>query len=95
VDADLLYQLACLHGLCITFATRDTGLAEAERSKVVERYAASAMKLLKGLHAAGHFRLPASAQDLKRNQCLDPLRRRKDFARLLADVERPAAGIGK
>jgi tetratricopeptide (TPR) repeat protein len=83
---DTLYNLACVYALSIGPALSDPEAGFFTRTATAERYAFSAVALLRRLHADGYFRRADSAQHLRLDPDLWPLHHRPDFRRLLDDV---------
>jgi hypothetical protein len=63
--------------------------AAKDDAALAERYAARAVELLRRAAAAGYYRDPARAERLRQDDDLAPLRGRKDYQELLAEVQRP------
>jgi serine/threonine-protein kinase len=85
VPGGTLYDAACIYALAATRVPEDARLAE--------QHAARAVTQLRRAQAAGHFKEPANATQLKNDPDLNPLRQRDDFRKLLAELEaspRPA-----
>jgi tetratricopeptide (TPR) repeat protein len=83
---DSLYLLARVYVLAIKPARADRRLSSAEREAQAERYASTAVDLLKKLHGQGYFNDAAHARALKAAEDWQPLRGRDDFRRLLTAV---------
>jgi tetratricopeptide (TPR) repeat protein len=79
MDADMLYNLACVCSLSSAATRRDDTLARAEQDSRAEQYAARAVGLLKRAKAAGYFKSAARLEDVRQDRDLDPLRGRQDF----------------
>jgi tetratricopeptide (TPR) repeat protein len=77
------YNLACVFALCIAAARRDEGVPAADRDALCERYAHSAIELLKNLHSQGYFNDAARLETLRTDEDLQSLRTRDDFKALL------------
>lgn len=88
VSGSRLYSGACVHGLSIAAAGRDSGLGPAARQELVEGYASRAVELLAKAHTGGYFNTPALVEHLKKDPDLAPLRFREDFQKLLAQLEK-------
>ena len=80
------YNLACARALSADPALADPTLGVLAGLTASEGHAASAVGLLRQLHAAGYFRKPETAKLLTDDPDLHSLRSRSDFRRLLADV---------
>jgi tetratricopeptide (TPR) repeat protein len=85
--AGVLYNSACVYALASAAAARDTQLAEAERTRLAEQYAARAVELLTQVHAAGFFKRPAMIEHLEQDVDLDSLRSREDYRQLLGQIK--------
>jgi serine/threonine protein kinase/tetratricopeptide (TPR) repeat protein len=78
-----VYNIACAFSQCLAAADRDTKLSTAERSRLKTRYADQAMKfLIKAIDKGYHY--PRKIRD---DPDLEPLKTRKDFMELLAELE--------
>jgi tetratricopeptide (TPR) repeat protein len=82
------YELARILALSASAASEDAKLGQPEREKLVEGYAAHAVRLLG--KAAGVFRTPEQRKGLKTDAELDSLRGREDFKKWLETLEKPA-----
>jgi tetratricopeptide (TPR) repeat protein len=82
IEAESLYQSACIFSISSEAVHRDTKISAADRQKLSAQYAARAVELLARSHAAGYFKDPAHLQTLKKDSDLDPLRSREDFKNL-------------
>ena len=82
-DSNDAYDAACYVSLCVPLAEKDAELPESQRQVVAERYADRAVDLLREAIRKGY----TNAGHMKKDQHLDPLRRRADFKKLLADLE--------
>jgi tetratricopeptide (TPR) repeat protein len=80
------YNAACFLSLCIPLAQKDTKLPEARRKELAQSYGAQAVHMLEQAVAKGY----KDAANVKKDQDLDPLRRRDDFQKLLADLDKRA-----
>ena len=78
-----VYNAACFFSRASAAVDHDTKLSPAERKRVKARYADRAMDLLRQAIAKG-WRRPRA---MKEDRDLEPLRARKDFQELLADLE--------
>jgi serine/threonine protein kinase/tetratricopeptide (TPR) repeat protein len=76
------YLAACMLCSCHKLAGQDSTLTEVRRSELRERYAEKAMSLLQRAVTHGF----ADTDQLRSNPGLEPLRARKDFCRLLAQL---------
>jgi tetratricopeptide (TPR) repeat protein len=81
-----LYQWAAICALSSTAAEADARLAEAERRRRAERYAAAGVALLRRVAAGGYFRAPGRIEQLKNDHELDALRSRPDFRDFLREL---------
>ena len=77
-----LYNVACVFSRASADAEHDTKLSTADRARLKARYADRAMEYLRQAVAEG-WGNPGVA---KKDADLDPLRARKDFQKLLADL---------
>jgi serine/threonine-protein kinase len=75
VNADMLYDLACVCSLASAAVKND--------AKLADRYAARAVDLLRQAVAKGF----KDVEHLKKDSDLDPLRGRDDFKKLVAELE--------
>ena len=78
-----LYNVACVFSRASADAEHDTKLSTADRARLKARYADRAMEYLRQAVAEG-WGNPSLA---KTDTDLDPLRARKDFQKLLAELE--------
>jgi tetratricopeptide (TPR) repeat protein len=83
----LLCDLARVYSLAAAAATKDPKLAEAERKKLAEGYAAKAMEWLNQAQREGVFKNAAVRHKVKKDADLDALRGRADFQKLLVALE--------
>jgi tetratricopeptide (TPR) repeat protein len=83
LNAGNLYDVACVFSLSSTAADHDTKLSPADRTGLKARYADQAMDFLRRAIAKG-WRNP---RVMKTDSDLEPLRARKEFQKLLADLE--------
>jgi serine/threonine-protein kinase len=83
----VLYNAACVYALAAGAVPRDAELAEAERARQAEQYAARAMELLTQLHGAGFFKSRAMVEQLQQDPDLDALRSRADLKRLVEQLQ--------
>jgi hypothetical protein len=81
------YELACVYSLAAASASKDAKLAEPDRKKQTETYAAKAMELLTKAERGGLFKAPAARKKLKKDTDLDALRKRADFEKLLKGLD--------
>jgi hypothetical protein len=95
VEPRLLSRLgfACAHASVAV--QKDDKLPADERADLAERYAARAVAFLNQAHAGGHLKTVHFLQEFRTDTDLDPLRKRADFQRLLAEVESGAKDGGK
>lgn len=93
-----LHDLAVPYTLAVALARHDGHLTPAERARLSEEYAASAVALLRRAQAAGFFTVAALVERLRNNPELAPLRSRADFQALVRDLEKkmkePSRGPG-
>src|SRR5262249_47420668 len=82
--ARFVYGVACVFALCAAAAARDDKLEPAEGERAAEADAARAGAPLGQAVQAGY----RDVNQLKKDPDLDPLRRREDFQKLLAELER-------
>jgi tetratricopeptide (TPR) repeat protein len=82
-----LYNPACFLSRCVPLAAKDDKLPEAKRQELAKDYADRAMTALRQAVARGY----KDAAHLKKDPDLDPLRRRDDFQKLLAGLEKTTA----
>jgi hypothetical protein len=87
VPSGSLYATAFVYSLASAAAARDDRVAQAERTKRAEQYAARAVLLLAKAHRAGYFKYPGRLERLRKDPELGALRGRQDFQQLLALVE--------
>jgi tetratricopeptide (TPR) repeat protein len=83
-----IYDAACIVSRCVRLVEQDAQLPEARRRELACSYADRAMELLR--QAVGHGY--QNVVQMKKDSDLDPLRSRKDFQQLLADLEAKAPG---
>ena len=81
------YNAACLLSLASDAAAKDEDLAEAERTTLVDKYAARAVALLIEDQSLGYFKDAANVAHMKKDTDLDPLRERDDFKQFLKELE--------
>ena len=79
-----VYNAACVFSRASAAADHDTKLSPTDHNRVKARYAERAMELLRQAVAKG-WRHP---RVIKEDPDLEPLRARKDFQKLLADLEK-------
>jgi tetratricopeptide (TPR) repeat protein/predicted Ser/Thr protein kinase len=77
------YKAACFYSRCIPLAEKDARLREARRQELARSYGDQAVEALRKAVAQGY----KDAAQLKEGKALDPLRRRADFQKLLAELE--------
>ena len=70
----------------------DDSLQPNECAKLAAQYAARGVEMLASAAAAGLFQDPETLETLKTDVYLDVLRSRRDFQKLLAEVEEKAKG---
>jgi tetratricopeptide (TPR) repeat protein len=90
VNPALVYWMAWVCTYAKTAAEKDGKLPADERPRLAERYASRGLALLRQAHAAGHFKDPDVLREFQTAPDLDPLRKRPDFQKLLAEVEKKA-----
>jgi serine/threonine protein kinase len=83
----LFYVLARFFAETAAACGEDTRLSLEDRRKLIEKYAANAVKQLHKARAIRYFDNPTNLQDLKREPKFDVLRSRPDFQKLLAQVD--------
>jgi tetratricopeptide (TPR) repeat protein len=81
------YGAACLIARCVTLANKDAQLAEAKRKELAESYTQQALAFL---HQAVKLGFKDVAL-MKKDSDLESLRERKEFQKLLADLEAGSA----
>ncbi|MFL5340052.1 MAG: protein kinase domain-containing protein [Gemmataceae bacterium] len=81
-----VYNLACVHALCVPAIERDEQLPTAERRRLADARLAEAISILRKLHAAGYFRNPQRVQTLRTDSDLNALRDQPDFRALVEEV---------
>jgi tetratricopeptide (TPR) repeat protein len=91
VDPALVYWMAWVCTYAKTAAEKDGKLPPDERARLAERYASRGVALLRQAHTAGHFKDPNVLREFQTAPDLDPLRKRPEFQKLLAEVEKKAA----
>jgi serine/threonine-protein kinase len=84
--ADDAYQAAGFFARCIPLAQQDSKLPQAQRQELARAYGDQALEALRQALAKGY----KHTANLKKDKDLDPLRPRKDFQKLLAEVEAKA-----
>jgi hypothetical protein len=78
---EILYNAACIYGLAA---------AAAKEANPREAYAGQALALLRRAQAAGFFQGRAQVEHMKKDPDLEPLRRREDFKKFVAECEAAA-----
>jgi serine/threonine protein kinase len=79
---DAYLAARCL-SCCVTLADKDARLEKARRKELVERYSDAALEQLRRAVARGY----KDAANLRQAPVFEPLRGRKEFGKLLADLE--------
>jgi serine/threonine protein kinase len=82
-----LYDTACVFAIAAAKARDDHQLAEVERQRLVESYAAEAVRLLAQAQAAGHFRNFGALAEMKNDPDLMPLGTIPAFKELVNSLE--------
>lgn len=77
------YNAACCLARCVRLAPKDSKLSERQRRKVAADYAARAVDRLRQAVAPGF----KDAEHMKKDKDLDPLRGRRDFHKVLGELE--------
>ncbi len=90
-DAGGPYNAACFRGVTAAVVERDPKIPAADAARLAQEEADRAMEWLKLAVAAGH----SDAQFIKQDADLDILRERKDFKKLVAELESKAKGEGQ
>ena len=80
-----MYDVACGYALCSAAALGDAKLAEAERRRLSDQYASSAVAALRQAIAKGFRNL----EHMKKDSDLDSLRDRDEYKKLLAGLAPP------
>jgi hypothetical protein len=88
LSGERLYQLAHVYSRCIQVVSHDNKLSRADQAKLAEEYAVRALALLVRAREAGFFKDQAALARLQRSDDLDLLRKRADFQKWLAEVEK-------
>jgi serine/threonine-protein kinase len=90
VSGVFLYKAATVLAVASGAVARDAGLSEVERNKDATAYGLRAVHLLKEAHAARLFKSQTARELLQKDAQLNSLRDRKDFKKLLAEVQKAA-----
>jgi serine/threonine-protein kinase len=77
------YTAACILSRCVPLSQADAKLEETTRQTLAQKYADEAVTLLREALAKGY----KDAAHMKKDTDLDPLRKRDDFQKLLAELE--------
>jgi tetratricopeptide (TPR) repeat protein len=77
------YEAACLLSRCVPIVAKHEKLDDKQRKQAAQFYSDAAMKLLREAVSKGYKDVP----HMKKDTDLDPLRQRKDFQKLVADLE--------
>jgi serine/threonine-protein kinase len=81
------YTVACFWSIACGAAGRDKRLAQAERDRLIEGYAARALIWLAHARDAGNFG-PLNSDRLEKDPDLEPIRDRDDFKKFLAELKK-------
>ena len=92
VKPTTFYELALACGAAAEAVHADDYLQPNECAQLAEQYGARGVEMLAKADAAGHFQAPANLETLKTDVHLDVLRSRRDFQKLLGEVEEKAKG---
>jgi tetratricopeptide (TPR) repeat protein len=76
------YDAACFLSLCIPIVAKHDKLGDPQRKEAAQFYGDAAMKLLRAAVDHGY----QDVAHMKKDTDLDPLRRREDFQKLIADL---------
>jgi serine/threonine-protein kinase len=93
-SGSLLYNLACAAALSAAAVARDAGRPLPERDKQAEAWSLQAVDLLRRAAEAGYFDVPANRARLDKDDDLDFLRSRDDYAAFVRTLP-PVAASGK
>src|SRR5262249_35748711 len=77
------YDAACWLSRCVPIVAKHDKLDAAQRNEAAQFYGDAAMRLLRDAVSKGYKDVP----HMKKDTDLDPLRRRDDFRKLVADLE--------
>ena len=80
------YDAGCELALCIPIVEKDDQLDAAKRQAAVQFYGDQAMAMLRQAVEKGY----KNAAHMKKDTDLDPLRKREDFKKLVAELEKTA-----
>src|SRR5262249_4102901 len=83
------YNLTCVYSLAMAAVSADSKPSPAERSELINTYAAGALELLTKASTAGHFKDRGNIDRMRKEKALDLLRSRDEFKKLFADLEKP------
>jgi tetratricopeptide (TPR) repeat protein len=92
VKPSTFYKLAWACCAAAEAVHEDDDLQPIECAKLSEQYGARGVEMLAKADAAGHFQAPANLENFKTDVHLDVLRSRRDFQKLLGEVEEKAKG---
>ncbi len=90
VEVGVLFDYACVYGLCSAAVWKDTELTSAEREHLSERYALRAMEMLVRTRNVGRYKDPKRIEGLKKHGAFEPLRSRPDFQKFVTELEAEA-----
>jgi hypothetical protein len=76
------YDAACALSRCVAIVAQHNELDDPQRKEAVQFYGDAAMKLLREAVSKGYRNMPHLQNDTE----LDPLRRREDFQKLVAEL---------
>ena len=74
-----MVSVACVQALNAAHAVKDANFSQEERTKLTDRYARSAIEMLKRAAEAGHFRNQKNLERLDKEEDLASLRGREDY----------------
>jgi serine/threonine-protein kinase len=84
----ILYEAAAVFALSVTAVGKDARVFPADRDKLAEEYAASAIELLRRAGTNGFFQAPANRVRLRRDAAFAAIRSRAEIQKLLAELEK-------
>ena len=79
-------EMAKVLATCFETADRDTSLADSERLELAEKYAVRSIELLSLAAKKGRFPTQEDVADLSTDDRLQPIQKRDDFQKLLAEL---------
>jgi serine/threonine protein kinase/tetratricopeptide (TPR) repeat protein len=82
LSAESMYHLACTYAACAAAVRQDPQISTAEQRQRADKYEVRAVDLLSKARAAGFFRETARIEEMRQDEDLAPLRRRRDFQEL-------------